>query len=184
MLGVAGTPNTPQTLCTSAFPAIYVRCLPKNKKNLFPTKVCWNLAPFLGFPLNDGIAEVMGLEPVFSTGYDLEEGFCLGRALEFGLTLALGDPEDGIVGVAVDGLVVQALVPAESEGMNDSQELPDVVRAMHRTIVEHLITRLQVDGLIFHRPRIPTTGCIHRPSIGPYLHRKRKYGVVAIRRRI
>ena len=126
----------------------------------------------------------MGLEPVFSTGYDLEEGFCLRRALQLGLTLAFGDPEDGVVGVAIDGLVVQALVPAEGKGMNDSQELPDVVRAMHRTIVEHLITSLQIDGLIFHRPRIPTTGSIHRPCIGTYLHRKRKYGVVAIRRRI
>ena len=126
----------------------------------------------------------MGLEPVFSTGYDLEEGFCLGRELEFGLTLALGDPEDGIVGVAVDGLVVQTLIPTKGKGMDNSETLADIISAMHRTIVEHLITRLQVDGLIFHRPRIPTTGCIHRPSIGPYLHRKRKHGVVAIRRRI
>ena len=39
MLGVSTTPNTPQTLCTKAFPAIYVRCL--NYVLRYASKMYW-----------------------------------------------------------------------------------------------------------------------------------------------
>ena len=117
---------------------------------------------------------------MLGTGYDLEKGFRLRRALQFGLTLAFGDPEDGVVGVAIDGLVVQTLIPTKGKGMDNGEKLADIISAMHRTIVKHLIARLQIDGLLFHRPRIATTGSIHGPSIGPHLHRQWKHGVGAI----
>ena len=55
--------------------------------------------------------------------------------------------------------------------MDDGKELTDIIRAMDRSIVEHPITRLQVDGLIFHRSGITTTGSIDSPRIGPHLRR-------------
>ena len=96
----------------------------------------------------------MGVEPVFCSGNDLEERLRLGVALKFCLTFALLNPEDGIVRIAVDNLVVQTLIPAKGKGMDDGEKLPDVVGAVDRTIVEHTIACLQVDGLVFHRPRV------------------------------
>ena len=55
--------------------------------------------------------------------------------------------------------------------MDDGEELTYIVCAMNRTIVEYTIARLQVDGLIFHRTRIATAGCIHSPSVSPYFQR-------------
>jgi len=126
----------------------------------------------------------VGLKPALGSGDNLEELFRLGRALQLGLALALGDPEDGVVGVAVDGLIVQALLPTEGEGVDDGKELSDVVGAVDGAEVEHLVARLEVDGLILHRAGIARAGGIHRPGICPYFHRKRKYGVVAVIRRI
>ena len=59
---------------------------------LFPPKVGWNFAPLAGLPLDDGIAPLVGAQPVFGTDDDLVELFSLWRALQLGLTLALIDP--------------------------------------------------------------------------------------------
>ena len=126
----------------------------------------------------------MGVEPVFSSGDDLEERFRLGITLKFCLTFTLLNPEDGVVRIAIDDLVVQTLIPAKGEGMDDGQKFPDIVGAMDRTIVEYTIARLQVDGLIFHRTRIATAGCIHSPSVSPYFQRQWKYGIMTICRGI
>lgn len=52
-----------------------------------------------GLPFDDGVAEVVGVEPVLGTGDNLIELFRLGRAFQFGLALALLYPEDGVVAV-------------------------------------------------------------------------------------
>ena len=96
----------------------------------------------------------MCIEPLFCSQDNLIELLRLRRALEFGLTLALVDPEDGIVRVGIDRLVVQAPIPAEGKGVNNSEKLPDIVGSMNRAEVKHLIARLQIDGLIFHRTGI------------------------------
>ena len=75
----------------------------------------------------------MGLKPVFGSGDDLEELFCLGITLQLGLTFALLNPEDGIVRVGVDSFIVQALVPAKGEGVDDGEELTYIVCTMNRT---------------------------------------------------
>ena len=54
--------------------------------------------------------------------------------------------------------------------MYDGEELPDIVRAVDRSEVEHAIARLQVYRLILHRPRITAASRIHRPGICPHLH--------------
>ena len=64
--------------------------------------------------------------------------------------------------------------------MNDSEEFSDVISAVNGAEMKHLIARLQIDGLIFHRTRIARTGCIHSPSVCPYVRMQRQYGIVAI----
>lgn len=110
--------------------------------------------------------------------------FRLGVALKFCLTFALLNPEDGIVRIAVDNLVVQTLIPAKGKGMNDGEKLPDVVGAVDRTIVEHTIACLQVDGLIFHRTWVARACSIHSPRICPYLWGQGQNRVVAVCRGI
>ena len=146
----------------------------------FTAEVGGNFTPFLGFPLDNGVAVVVGLKPILGTGYDLKKLLRLRRALQLGLALTLRDPKDGIVGVGIDGFVVQALIPAKGEGMNDGKKLSDVIGAMNRAIMEYTVARLQIDGLIFHRTRIARAGRIHSPRISPYFHRQGKYGVVAV----
>ena len=55
----------------------------------------------------------MGIEPLLGSQNDLIELFCLRGTLKLGLTFALLNPEDGVVRVGIDGLVVQALIPTE-----------------------------------------------------------------------
>ena len=123
---------------------------------------------------------VVCLQPAFGTGDDLKKGFSLRVAFQFCLTLALLNPEDGIVGVAVNDFVMETLVPAQGEGMYDGEKLPDVVRTMHGTIVEDTIARLKIDGLILHGSGIAAAGGIHGPCVCLYLHRQRQYSIMAI----
>ena len=111
----------------------------------------------------------MGAEPVFGTGDDLIELLGLRSALQLGLALLLVYPELGIHAVAVDYLVGNAFLGHQGEGVDDGEELADVVGAVDRTIVENLGTGLKVDALVFHRTGIAGTGGIHSPSVGYYL---------------
>ena len=84
----------------------------------------------------------MRIEPLLSSQNNLIEFLRLWGALELGLTLALLNPEDGVVRVGIDGLVVQTLIPTESEGVYDSKKLTDIIGAVNRTKVKHLIACL------------------------------------------
>ena len=72
----------------------------------------------------------------------------------------------------------------ECQGVDDGEELTDVVRAVHGTEVEHLRTRLQVDGLIFHRPGIARAGSVDSPGIGRHFRMEWQHRVVAVGGRI
>ena len=96
----------------------------------FAPKVGGYFAPFLGLPLDDWITIVVCLQPLLRTGNHLKEGLSRRGMLELGLTLPLRHPEDGIIAVGVDGLVMEALVPTECQGMDDGEEFPDIVRTM------------------------------------------------------
>ena len=106
---------------------IYLYCI-----DLFPAEIRRNLSPFRGFPLDDGIAVVVSGEPVLGPQDDLIQLFRLWRALQLSFALALAHPQDGVVGVAVDGTGVVALLPAQRQCVHDGQELADIVRAPHR----------------------------------------------------
>lgn len=147
---------------------------------LFSSEVSGNLSPFGGFPLNDGVSEIVCVEPLFSSQNDLIELFCLWRTLQFGLAFAFLDPKDGVVRIRIDRLIVQTLIPTEGESMNNGKKLPDIIGAVNGAEVKHPITRLKVNGLILHRPGITTTGSIHSPSVCPHLHRQGQYRIIAI----
>ena len=62
---------------------------------------------------------VVCLKPTFGTGDDLKKLFCLRGTFQFCLALPLGHPEDGVITIGIDCLVMETLLPAESEGMDD-----------------------------------------------------------------
>ena len=108
---------------------------------LFPSEVGRYLAPLGCLPLDDGVAEVVGVEPLFCAGDNLVKFLCLWCAFQFCLAFVFVHPQDGVVGIAVDGLVVKSLLPTKSKGMNNSEELPDIVRALEWTEVKHSCPR-------------------------------------------
>ena len=57
----------------------------------------------------------MGVQPLLSPQDNLIELLRLWRAFQLRLALPLLNPENGVVRVAVDGLVVQPLIPAERQ---------------------------------------------------------------------
>ena len=107
----------------------------------------------------------MGAEPVFGTGDDLIELLGLRSAKQLGLALLLVYPDLGIYAVAVDYLAGNALLCHQGEGVDDGEELADVVGAVDRTLVKNLGAGLKVDALVFHRTRISGTGSIYSPGI-------------------
>ena len=131
----------------------------------FSSEIGRNLAPFLCIPFHDRYGNRMGAEPVFGTGDDLIELLGLRCAKQLGLALLLVYPDLGIYAVAVDYLVGNALLFHQGEGVDDGEELADVVGAVDRTIVENLGAGLKVDALVFHRTRIAGTGSIYSPGI-------------------
>ena len=109
---------------------------------LFPTEVGRYLTPFLSLPLDDGITEIVGLEPVFGSGNNLKELLRLWRALQLCLALPLRHPENGIVTVGIDGFIGQALLPTKGEGMDNRQELANIISTMNGAVMKHLIACL------------------------------------------
>ena len=107
-----------------------------------------------GLPFDDGVTEVVCLEPVLCSENDLKELFCLRVSLQFGLAFSLLNPEDGIVGIGIDGLVVKSLLPGQCQSVDNSEEFTYVVRAVDRAIMKYLCPCSQVDGLVFHGTRI------------------------------
>ena len=145
----------------------------------FSSEIGWNLAPFLRFPFKDRDGDGVGAEPVFGTGDDLIELLGLRSALQFGLALFLVYPELGIHADAVDYLVGNAFLSHQGEGVDDGEELADVVGAVDRTIVENLRTSLKINALVFHRTGISGAGCIHSPGVRLHLIGQRQDCIVS-----
>ena len=145
----------------------------------FSSEIGRNLAPFLCIPFHDRYGNRMGAEPVFGTGNYLIEPLGLRSAKQLGLALLLVYPDLGIYAIAVDYLAGNALLCHQGEGVDDGEELADVVGAVDRTIVENLSAGLKVDALVFHRTRIAGTGGIHSPGVGSYLVGQRQDCIVS-----
>ena len=144
---------------------VYRRSLSSGISFLFTSEISWDFAPFRCLPLDDGIAEVMSGQPVFGSFDNLIQRLCIGRTLQFCLAFALVNPENGIVGITIDGLIEKTLIPTESQGMDNGQELTDIICSLHGTKVKHACTSLKINALVFHGSRITTTAGIHRPCI-------------------
>ena len=78
----------------------------------------------------------MGLEPVLRTGDNLIETGCLLTVLQIRLTLLFPHPEDGIIGVAIDHLVLDAPLPHQRQGMDDGKKLTYIISTEDRSEVE------------------------------------------------
>ena len=123
---------------------------------------------------------MVGGEPSLGACYELV-GFGCGVVVhEFGLAMLVAHPEDGVVRVGVDGLVVYALLVHEGQGVYDGKELADVVGAPDGSEVEDPRPCGQVDALIFHRSWVSGTGSVHCPRVCSHLGRQGQHGVVAI----
>ena len=81
--------------------------------------------------------------------------------------------------VAIDGNG-RILFLQQCERMNDGKKLADVVRALHGTEVEDLLSCGEINATIFHWPGISTASCIHSNGIRRHLQWKRKNSVVAV----
>lgn len=68
--------------------------------------------------------------------------------------------------------------------MYDAQKLTYIVRAVHRAIMENLLTSLQVYATILHRPRIATAGSIHGYGIRCHSHRQWQHRIMTVVGRI
>ena len=88
------------------------------------------------------------------------------------------------MGVAIDDLVLDALLLHEGKGVDDGKKLADVVCAVNGTEMEHLGTCGEIDTLIFHRTRVARACRVYSPSVGKNVGMEWQYGVVTIVRRI
>ena len=74
---------------------------------LFPSEVGRYLAPLGCLPLDDGVAEVVGVEPLFCAGDNLVEFLCLWCAFQFCLAFAFVHPQDSVVGIRFGGYAIR-----------------------------------------------------------------------------
>ena len=80
---------------------------------------------------------------------------------------------NGVVGVAVYDLVLDAPLFHQCQCVNNGKELTDVVGAVHGTKVEYLRSSLQVNSPVFHRAGIAAARGIYSPCVGIDLHVQR-----------
>ena len=74
--------------------------------SVFSPEIGRHFAPLLRFPLNDRRAERMRTEPCFGACDNLKERLGLRVARQLGLALLLVDPQNGVVTVGINYLVV------------------------------------------------------------------------------
>ena len=74
--------------------------------SVLPPEIGRPFAPLLCFPLDDRRAERMRTEPCFGTCDNLKERLGLRVARQLGLALLLVDPQNGVVTVGINHLVV------------------------------------------------------------------------------
>ncbi len=110
----------------------------------------------------------MGSQPMLCTRYHPEQLFRIGITLELCLTLTLAHPQYGIIAIGIYCLVY-SLLPHKRQGMNNGKKLTDIVRSVHRAIVEYLLSGGKIDASILHRPGITAASGIHGPCVGAHI---------------
>ena len=126
----------------------------------------------------------MALQPPFGPFYHLEKRFGFGVTFQFGFAFLFLYPQYGIVTVGIYHLIGYASLLHQGQSVNNAEKFADVIGAVYWAEVEHGITRLQVDTLVFHRSGVARTSRIHRPRVGFYLCGQRQHGVGAVRWRV
>ena len=96
---------------------------------LFPAEISRDFAPDFCFPFQNRDIYRIVVQPVFCTGNQLEQVLVFGVGLQFGLALLLSNPQLRVDRVAIDR-VTEVFLFLPGKGMNDSQKLADIVRAV------------------------------------------------------
>ena len=149
---------------------------------LLATEVGRNFSPLLCFPLYNGRGYTVGAQPLFCPCYDIVQPGGRFVMLQGGFTLLFVHPQDGIIRVAVDYLVFNALLFHQCQRMDNCQKLANVVRSRRRTEMKDALPRSKVDALVLHWSRISRTRSIYRPRICLYTQGQRQHGVVSVLR--
>ena len=90
----------------------------------FPSEVSRHLTPLPCLPFHHRVLQHgMSAEPRFGAGDDSIELGGLRSACQLGLALPFLHPQDGVVGVAVDGLACDTLFVEQCQRVYDGQEL-------------------------------------------------------------
>ena len=146
---------------------------------LFSAEVSRNLAPLLRLPVNYRNPEGMSLQPTLGTSHQLKEMLRLRRRSKGGLCLALTHPALGRRAVGIDCLPY-ALLLHEGKGMNNGEELPDVVCSVAGTKMKDHLSRSEVHATVLHAPWVTRTSSIHCPCVCGDSHRQWKHCIVTI----
>ena len=138
--------------------------------SFLPAEVGGYVAPLARVPLYDGHTELMRPQPRLGALDYLVQPGSLGVKLKLGLALHLPDPRYGREAVAVDGLA-QPFLLHKGEGVDYGEELPDVVRAEHGAVMEHLRPRGKVYAAVLHLARVPAARRVNGDGVGRNVRR-------------
>ena len=132
----------------------------------FPPEVCGDFAPLRRFPLAQGHFRIgICLQPAFGPFNHLIELLCARSPRQSGAAFLLLDPQQGVAAVGINGEWRTHLLE-QGQGMNNGQELTDIVGAINRAVMKHHLPRLEINATIFHLTRISRTGRINGQGIG------------------
>jgi hypothetical protein len=96
---------------------------------LFPSEICRNLAPYLGFPLEYGVFVFIGFEPENSSIDEYEEFHIFRSSWLLSSRIASLDPGECRDTICVDR-ESELMFLAVSECMDETQKLDDIVRSV------------------------------------------------------
>ena len=132
----------------------------------FPPKICGDFAPLRRFPFAQGHFRIgICLQPAFGPFNHLIELLCARSPRQSGAAFLLLDPQQGVAAVGINGEWRTHLLE-QGQGMNNGQELTDIVGAINRAVMKHHLPRLEINATIFHLTRISRTGRINGQGIG------------------
>lgn len=120
----------------------------------FPPKICGDFAPLRRFPFAQGHFRIgICLQPAFGPFNHLIELLCARSPRQSGAAFLLLDPQQGVAAVGINGEWRTHLLE-QGQGMNNGQELTDIVGAINRAVMKHHLPRLEINATIFHLTRI------------------------------
>ncbi len=132
----------------------------------FPPKICGDFAPLRRFPFAQGHFRIgIRLQPAFGPFNHLIKLLCARSPRQSGAAFLLLDPQQSVAAVGINGEWRTHLLE-QGQGMNNGQELTDVIGAINRAVMKHHLPRLEINATVFHLARISRTGRINGQGVG------------------